>query len=233
MTRPTELTTERLLLRPFRLSDVDDVLAYASDPEWAAFYPRPYDRGKAEYTVARAVVDSWDREAEFAVVFDGRVVGLISLTVDLEDQTAELGYDVAREMWGRGIATEAAAAVCDWGFREYGLARVYATADSRNTRSHRVMQKLGMTYEGTERSSEVGRGERVDSVCYAVLRDEWSGPGGPLPPISHTHPQIRYDRSWRVPRPGHAPTRPPPIRPWRRGRRVRVRPGPRVGGVSP
>ena len=155
MTRPTEITTERLLLRPFRLSDVDDVLAYASDPEWAAFYPRPYDRGKAEYTVARAVVDSWDREAEFAVVSDGRVVGLISLTVDLEDQTAELGYDIAREMWGRGIATEAAAAVCDWGFREYKLARVYAMADSRNTRSHRVMQKLGMKYEGTERSSEV------------------------------------------------------------------------------
>ena len=45
MTRPTELTTERLLLRPFRLSDIDHVLAYASDPEWATFYPRPYDRG--------------------------------------------------------------------------------------------------------------------------------------------------------------------------------------------
>ena len=191
MTRPTEITTERLLLRPFRLSDVDDVLAYASDPEWAAFYPRPYDRGKAEYTVARAVVDSWDREAEFAVVSDGRVVGLISLTVDLEDQTAELGYDIAREMWGRGIATEAAAAVCDWGFREYKLARVYAMADSRNTRSHRVMQKLGMKYEGTERSSEVRSGERADEVCYGVLRDEWSSPGGPLPEIST--PFRKYD----------------------------------------
>ena len=191
MTKPTELATERLLLRPFRMSDVDDVLAYGSDPGWAEFPLHPYDRGVAEHRVAYSVAESWDKAAEFAVVSDGRVVGLISLTVDLEDQTAELGYDIAREMWGRGIATEAAAAVCDWGFREYKLARVYAMADSRNTRSHRVMQKLGMKYEGTERSSEVRSGERADEVCYGVLRDEWSSPGGPLPPIST--PVRRYD----------------------------------------
>ncbi len=183
MTKPTELRTERLFLRPFRLSDINDVLAYASDPEWATFYPRPYDRGSAEFMVARAVLTSWDKEATFAIVLEGCVVGLASLTVDLEHQAAELGYDIAREMWGRGIATEAAAAVCDWGFREYGLAKVHAWANSRNKRSLRVMEKLGMTCEGMHRSEEVGRGERVDSACYAVLRDEWSGPSGPLPSI--------------------------------------------------
>ena len=53
MTKPTELTTERLLLRPFRMSDVDDVLAYGSDPGWAEFPLHPYDRGVAEHRVAR------------------------------------------------------------------------------------------------------------------------------------------------------------------------------------
>ena len=53
------------------------------------------------------------------------------------------------------------------------------------------MQKLGMTYEGTERSCEVGRGQPLDDVCYAVLRDEWSSPGGPLPPIPT--PTREYD----------------------------------------
>ena len=48
MTKPAELTTERLLLRPFRLSDVDDVFEYGSDPEWAAFASRPYTRSDAE-----------------------------------------------------------------------------------------------------------------------------------------------------------------------------------------
>ena len=183
MTKPTELRTERLLLRPFRLSDIDDVLEYAKDPEWATLYPRPYDRGATEYMVARAVLTSWDKEAVFAIVLEGRVVGLVSLTIDPEDQTAELGYDIARDMWGQGLAVEAAAAVCDLGFREYGLAKVYAGADSRNKRSLRVMEKLGMTYEGRHRSYEVGREERVDGVFYSVLRDEWSGSRSPLPTI--------------------------------------------------
>ena len=194
MTKPTELNTERLLLRPFRLSDIDDVLDYASDPDWAAFYPRPYDRGSTEYMVAQAVLSSWDKKAEFAIVFEGRVIGLVELTVDPKNQTAELGYDIARNMWGQGLAVEAAVAVCDWGFREYGLARVYARADQRNSRSLRVMEKLGMTREGIHRSSEVW-GDRVDEVSYAVLRDEWSGPSAPLPAIP-TSPR-KYDTTDR------------------------------------
>ena len=191
MTRPTELKTERLLLRPFRLSDIDDVLTYASDADWATFHPQPFDRGAVEYMVARAMLASRDKGAEFAVVLDGRVVGLVSLAVDPSQQTAELGYEIARDVWGKGIAAEASAAVCDWGFREYGLARIDAWAHSRNKRSVRVMEKLGMTYEGMHRSSEVGRGERADEVVYAVLRDEWSGLRGPLPSIGATTP--KYD----------------------------------------
>ena len=184
LTKTIELRTERLLLRPFRLSDIDDVLEYASDPEWATYYPRPYDRGRAEYVVAQAVLTSRDKGAVFAVEHDGRVIGLISLTVDPEDRKAELGYDIARDMWGRGLAPEAASAVCDWGFREYGLANIYALADARNRRSLSVMEKLGMTREAVHRSDEVERGERVDGACYAVLRSEWSGPGGPLEPVT-------------------------------------------------
>ncbi len=188
MIMPTELKTERLLLRPFRLSDIDAVLEYASDPEWATYYLRPYDRGRAEYVVAQAVLSFSDKGAAFAVVYDGRVIGLISLRVDSEDEDrkAELGYDIARDMWGRGMAHEAAAAVCDWAFREYELASIYALADARNRRSLRVMGKLGMTREATHRSDEVENGERVDGACYSVLRSEWSGPGGPLPSVDLT-----------------------------------------------
>ena len=92
------------------------------------------------------------------------MIGLISLTVDPEDRKAELGYDIARDMWGRGVAPEAASAVCDWGFREYGLATISAHADARNRRSLRVMEKLGMARDGIYRSDEVERGERVDEA---------------------------------------------------------------------
>ena len=180
MTKPTELRTERLLLRPFRLSDIDDVLRYASDPQWAAFYPRPYDRGVTEHMVARSVVTSWAKEAVFAMESEGRVVGLVSLEVDSESKAAELGYDLAKDMWGQGLATEAAAAVVDWGFREYGLARIFAEADARNGRSLRVMERLGMTREGLHRRDQIERGER-EIARYALLRSKWSSPGGALP----------------------------------------------------
>ena len=186
MARPTTLKTERLLLRPFKLSDIDAVLEYASDPQWATHYPGPYNRKRAEYTVAFAVSTPGDNGAVFAIVYDGRVIGLVSLNVDPEDRErkAELGYDIARNVWGRGLATEAASAVCDWGFREFALAKIFAGADARNRRSRRVMEKLGMTREAVHRSDEVEDGERVDSALYSVLRSEWISTGGPLPPVT-------------------------------------------------
>ncbi len=186
MAGPTTLKTERLLLRPFKLSDIDAVLEYAIDPQWATYYPGPSNRKRAEYTVASAISTPPDKGAVFAIVYDGRVVGLVSLIVDSEDRIrkAELGYDLARDVWGRGLATEAASAVCDWGFREYALAKIFAGSDARNRRSLRVMKKLGMTREAMQRSDEVQDGERVDSVIYSVLRSEWTGSGSPLPPIT-------------------------------------------------
>ena len=103
MTGATELRTDRLLLRPFSLSDVDDVLEYGSDPEWAAFYDHPYDRGEAEDMVARAVLTSWDEHPWFALELDGRVIGMAVLSLERRD-IANLGYDVARPHWGKGLA---------------------------------------------------------------------------------------------------------------------------------
>ena len=186
MAGPTTLKTDRLLLRPFELSDIDAVLEYASDPEWATYHPGPYDRKRAEYTVASAISTPPDKGAVFAMVYDGRVVGLVSLLVRSEDRIreAEFGYDLARDVWGRGLATEAASAICDWGFREYALAKIFAGAGARNRHSLRVTKNLGMTRESVLRSDEVVDGERLDSEIHSVLRSEWTGPGSPLPAIT-------------------------------------------------
>ena len=142
--------------------------------------PTAYDRRVTEHMVARFSGDLVDKEAVFAIESEGRVIGLVSLEVDSESKVAELGYDLARDMWGQGLATEAAAAVVDWGLREYGLARIFAEADARNGRSLRVMKRLGMTREGLRRRDQIERGER-EIARYAVLRSEWSSPGGTLP----------------------------------------------------
>ncbi len=175
-----ELRTERLLLRPFALTDIHDVLAYAADEEWGRYLPvpRPYTRRDAEEFVAQAVLAVWEREPQFAVVMNARVVGGIALRVDSSNQLGELGYSIARKHWGNGLTPEVARAVIDWGFRAFDLAKVYARADVRNRRSWRVMEKLGMQREALLRAHRLERGERTDEVWYALLRQEWEAQAG-------------------------------------------------------
>ena len=177
MAEGVELKTERLLLRPFRLEDVNDVFEYARDPEWAKYLlqriPQPYTREDAEEFLAGAVLTSWETNPLFAIVLDSKVIGGINLRIGETDEIASLGYSIAQPHWGKGLVPEAAQAVIDWGFKQYGLTKIYATADLRNKRSHRVMEKLGMAREGVLRSHRKGREERVDEVYYGLLREEW------------------------------------------------------------
>ena len=172
-----ELRTERLLLRPFRLGDVDDVFKYARDPEWAQYLlrhiPQPYTRRDAEEFVARSVLASWETNPDFAVELDGRVVGGVAFRVRQSDAIAELGYAIAKPHWGKVLMPEAAGAVVDWGFESLGFAKVYAEADVRNARSQRVMEKLGMTREGVLRSHANVRGNRIDVAVYGLVREDW------------------------------------------------------------
>ncbi|MDE2877790.1 GNAT family N-acetyltransferase [Candidatus Palauibacter soopunensis] len=174
-TREFEIRTERLLLRPHRLEDVDDIFEFARDPEWARYLPVPvpYLREHAEEFVAQRILTSREEWPVWAIVLAGKVIGGIGIRIDVEHATGALGYSIAKEHWGRGLTVEAARAVVDWAFRERGLAKVYAYADVRNTSSLRVMEKLGMTREGMLRGHRTLREERVDDVYYGLLREEW------------------------------------------------------------
>ena len=114
-----ELTTERLLLRPFAFDDVDDVLNYASDPEVARYVPlpQPYTRDDAVEFVARQVLADWSSRPLFAIVFEHHVIGSIALRIDEPNELADLGYALARPHWGQGLMPEAVRAVITWGFR--------------------------------------------------------------------------------------------------------------------
>jgi ribosomal-protein-alanine N-acetyltransferase len=171
----TELRTERLLLRPFSPADVDDVFAYASDPEWSRYLPeapRPYERHHADDFI-EASLSSWGAYPQFAIVLNGKVIGDISLAVSRLSEVGCLGYSLAREHWGQGLVPEAARAVIDWGFGTLELGKIFATADARNHRSYRVMEKLGMTREAYLRKHRYSRGEIIDEVWYGILKEEW------------------------------------------------------------
>ena len=172
-----EMRTDRLLLRPFKFSDVDDVYAYASDPQWGRFLPvpDPYLRRDAEEFVARSVLRPSDRPL-FAITLDGTAIGAIELSIYEANGAATLHYAISREHWGKGLMVEAATALIDWVFSEFGLVKVGAWADLENRQSWRVMEKLGMTREGVLRSARISVSDpcrREDTVHYGVLREEW------------------------------------------------------------
>lgn len=89
-----------------------------------------------------------------------------------EHARAELGYVLAREFWGRGLMPEAVRAVVRFGFSRMDLNRVEARCIAENTASARVMEKAGMTYEGTLREREFIKGAYRDMKLYSILRCE-------------------------------------------------------------
>jgi RimJ/RimL family protein N-acetyltransferase len=101
------------------------------------------------------------------------LLGTVSLRRFVRDHRAELGYWLGAEAWGHGYATEAAGAMVDFGFRDLGLARIYAQVLDGNDPSCHVLEKLGMIHEGIRRR-HVRKGRRLCDVrMFGLLRDEW------------------------------------------------------------
>ena len=173
---PNIIETARLRLRPFRLDDVEAVLRYAADPEWARYLPvpQPYLREHAEQFVASQVLLDRERHPAWAIEHSEVVRGGINIRFDFANHVGEMGYSIARSHWGQGLTTEAAQAVRDAAFMASGdLKRIRAMADARNIGSLRVMEKIGMRREGTLQQNRITRGESIDEVWCGILRSEW------------------------------------------------------------
>ena len=178
--RPPELATARLVLRELRVTDAASVAAGAGDRRVAQHLiqvPSPYPIALARRWVLHRI-DWWElgRGVTFAVTLSGEpdmLLGTVSLRHYVRDRRAELGYWLAAPAWGHGFATEAAHAAVGFGFRELGLARVYAQVIAGNRASLAVLDKLGMVNEGVKRQ-HVSKARRLhDVVLYGLLRDEW------------------------------------------------------------
>jgi [ribosomal protein S5]-alanine N-acetyltransferase len=172
------LRTERLVLRPFAMSDADAVTALAGAREVAAttlLIPHPYQKSDAEKWIA-------GHEAEFAsgagadfaiVVRDGPVVGAIGLRLSKEHNRADLGYWIGVRFWGCGYATEAGREILRYGFLDRGMERLTAHHFATNPASGRVIEKLGLKKEGVFPRHVRKWGEYVDCVMFGVLREDW------------------------------------------------------------
>ncbi len=181
MSAPPTLVTERLVLRELRLTDATEVANGAGDKRVARFLiqvPSPYPVALARRWITGRI-EWWDggRGVTYAITTKRSpetLVGTVSLRRFARDRRAELGYWIAQREWGKGIATEAARALVDFGFAHMELARIYAQVLAGNDGSSRVLAKLGMLHEGVKRQ-HVRKGARnFDVGIYGLLRDEWS-----------------------------------------------------------
>jgi [ribosomal protein S5]-alanine N-acetyltransferase len=174
------LETPRLTLRPFVRADAPDIQRYVSDRDVAAMtltIPHPYPDGAAEAWIAtHAEKYAAGRVASFAITErDSRaLVGAIGLHAEPPHNRAELGYWIAKPFWGRGYATEAAEAIIGFGFETLRLNKIHAAYFTKNPASARVIEKVGMTYEGHLREHDLKWGVYEDIKVHAILAREWA-----------------------------------------------------------
>jgi len=176
------LKTERLVLRPFQLSDAPVVQRLAGEraiADTTAVIPHPYPDGVAETWIAtheKSYTDGTAVHYALTSAKDGELIGAIGLHIAPEHDRAELGYWIAVPHWGRGYATEAARAVVAFCFETLKLHRVQASHLTRNPASGRVLEKAGMKLEGIRRGAFKKWDVFEDIAGYAVLRPEWRRP---------------------------------------------------------
>jgi RimJ/RimL family protein N-acetyltransferase len=173
------LETERLLLRPFHLSDATIVQKLAGDKRIASTtfnIPNPYPDGGAEEWIATHESKYLEgKGVVYAITLkkSGDLIGAISLAILSEHNQAELGYWVGVPYWNQGFCTEAGRAILEYGFETKGLNRIHACYLSRNPASGRVMEKLGMSHEGKRRQHVLKWGVYEDLELKGIIQSDW------------------------------------------------------------
>jgi RimJ/RimL family protein N-acetyltransferase len=175
------IETERLLLRQFEDRDVQDIVEYSLAADfWLArnlSWDPTEENVRAYYEPMRDVLpESYPAWLDLVIELkaERKVIGSAGIGVtNKEQRQAIVGWLLACRYQGQGIATEAAKAIVSFGFGPMGLHRIFARTGSRNTRSWRLMERIGMRREAHFRQSHKVKGEWDDEFVYAILADEW------------------------------------------------------------
>lgn len=173
------LETERLILRPFNLSDSKRVQELAGDTrigETTLNVPHPYEDGMAESWIGthKDSFNNGDGIIYAIVKKDTKeLVGTVSLMgIENIHKKSELAYWIGVPYWRNGYCSEACHAIIEFGFKNINLNKIYALAFEDNISSWKVMEKVGMKYEGTRRQDVIKNGIAMDSRSYSILREE-------------------------------------------------------------
>ncbi|KAA9234431.1 MULTISPECIES: GNAT family N-acetyltransferase [Aerococcus] len=175
-----ELESQRLILRPFVMTDVDQAYQHwTSDPEVTKYLTWPRHQSPA---VTKEVISQWVANYnqpgfyQWAIVLkaSNEVIGSIS-AVDVKEKISavHIGYAIGRKWWGLGITTEAFERIIPFFFDEVGVNRIESMHDPKNPASGKVMEHCGLVYEGTLRQADRNNQGLCDAAYYGLLREDY------------------------------------------------------------
>lgn len=176
---PPYIETDRLLLRKMQKKDAADMYEYACRHDVTRYLLwEPHESETYTYKYL-AYIQSRYRAGDFfdwalTIKDGGKMIGTCGFTrLNIESNSGEIGYVLNPVFWGYGLAPEAVNAVLRYGFCELRLHRIEARYMVGNDRSRRVMEKVGMQFEGVGRDSMHVKGKYVSIGTCAILRDEF------------------------------------------------------------
>lgn len=179
------LRTRRLTLRRHTADDADALQSYYGDVDTVRYTPHvPWDaamaRDMAAARAARAGIVAPGDALALVVVRDREIVGDVMLWTRSDSTSlGEMGWAFHPKHRGQGFATEAVSAMADLAFTGYGMHRLKAEVDPRNTGSIRLCQRLGMELEGHLREDFLSKGEWCHTLVYGLLSSDWRSRGRP------------------------------------------------------
>lgn len=175
------IRTERLVVRSFTLDDVDALHRWRSHPDVARYqnWERPFPREEAARMVTELVAMDGPENDEWwmaAIELDGEAIGDLALHLEWQGRSAEVGYNLHPDHWGKGYAVEALDALVSHLFDDLGVTRVFGMLHPDNRASAQVLERVGMLFEGHTRSSYWDGDEVSDDWIYGMTvedRDPW------------------------------------------------------------
>lgn len=171
-----EFTTERLTIRPFKSTDLQDVFAIYNDEDTCKFllhnkWTQEDMRERFNKKLANSALTK-ESMLSLAVVYETKVVGDLSVWyTDMKD-TVEIGYGFSNEVAGKGLATEAVSSLVNKLFSEFNVHRIQANLDARNTASQKLCERIGMRKEAHFIQNYWNKNEWTDSLVYGMLASD-------------------------------------------------------------
>lgn len=173
------IETERLILRSLQVSDAARIEQLAGDYDVAKTtlnIPYPYPNGAAEPFINNMLeAEKNGRVVIFAICEKSSedLIGIININLSALHNRGELAYWVGKPYWRKGYGTEAAQVLLSYGFEQLELHKIFAEAYISNPGSWRIMEKIGLVYEGTLKQHVCRFGQYYDLAFYGLLREEY------------------------------------------------------------